>query len=188
MGPDVPGDRVSLDSAIQEMRCQDAAAARAARPDWVQDDGGRAAAGFKGSASDCVVRAIAIATELSYQHVYDAIHQATLADRPTMARLELSYGVQARRHASPRTGVHKRVYKRWLDQLGWTWTPTMQIGTGCQVHLRAEELPSGRLVVATSRHLTAVIDGVIHDTHDPSRGGTRCVYGVWTPGNAVWPR
>jgi hypothetical protein len=24
-----------------------------------------------------------------------------------------------------------------------------------------------------------VIDGVIHDTFDPSRGGTRCVYGYW---------
>jgi hypothetical protein len=24
-----------------------------------------------------------------------------------------------------------------------------------------------------------VIDGVIHDTHDCSRGGTRCVYGYW---------
>jgi len=24
-----------------------------------------------------------------------------------------------------------------------------------------------------------VIDGVIFDTHDPSRRGTRCVYGIW---------
>ncbi len=29
------------------------------------------------------------------------------------------------------------------------------------------------------RHYTAVIDGVINDTHDPSREGTRCVYGYW---------
>jgi hypothetical protein len=44
----------------------------------------------------------------------------------------------------------------------------MQIGSGCTVHLRADELPSGRLVVSVSKHLTAVIDGVIHDAHDPS--------------------
>jgi len=25
-----------------------------------------------------------------------------------------------------------------------------------------------------------VLDGVIHDTHDPSRGGRRCVYGYWS--------
>jgi hypothetical protein len=26
-------------------------------------------------------------------------------------------------------------------------------------------------------HIVEQIDGVIHDTHDCSRGGTRCVYG-----------
>ena len=55
----------------------------------------------------------------------------------------------------------------------------MKIGSGCTVHLRADELPTGRLIVSVSRHVVAVIDGVIHDTHDPSRDGTRCVYGYW---------
>ena len=39
--------------------------------------------------------------------------------------------------------------------------------------------PRGVIIVAISKHYTAVIDGVIHDMHDPSRGGTRCVYGYW---------
>jgi hypothetical protein len=60
----------------------------------------------------------------------------------------------------------------------------MGIGTGCTVHLRDGELPSGRLVVSVSRHEVAVIDGVMHDTHDPSRDGTRCVYGYWKEGEA----
>jgi hypothetical protein len=47
------------------------------------------------------------------------------------------------------------------------------------VHLRADELPSGTLIVKVSKHLSAVIDGVIQDTHNPSRGGTRCVYGYY---------
>ena len=55
----------------------------------------------------------------------------------------------------------------------------MQIGSGCKVHLRSDELPGGRLIVRTSRHLVAVIDGEIHDTYDPSREGTRCVYGYY---------
>jgi hypothetical protein len=55
----------------------------------------------------------------------------------------------------------------------------MQIGQGCKVHLRADELPPGRLVCNVRHHLVAVIDGVIHDTHDYLRGGTRCVYGYW---------
>ena len=49
------------------------------------------------------------------------------------------------------------------------------------VHLRREELPRGRLVVRLSRHLTAVIDGVIHDIYNPDRRGTRCVYGYFKP-------
>jgi hypothetical protein len=56
----------------------------------------------------------------------------------------------------------------------------MRIGQGCTTHLRRSELPTtGRLIVSVSKHITAVIDGVIHDTHDPSRRGTRCVYGYW---------
>jgi hypothetical protein len=55
----------------------------------------------------------------------------------------------------------------------------MQVGSGCTVHLREDELPSGTLIVAVSRHLTVVKDGVIYDNHDPSRDGTRCVYGYW---------
>jgi hypothetical protein len=56
----------------------------------------------------------------------------------------------------------------------------MQIGSGCKVHLRSDELPIGRLVVGLSRHSAAVIDGVLHDTYDCSRRGTRCVYGYWS--------
>lgn len=146
---------------------------------WVADDGGRRAAGFAGHVGDCVVRAIAIAAGTPYAEVYDALHEAALADAWLMRRLERRYGARARAHASPRSGVHRRVHDRYLAERGWAWTPTMKIGQGCTVHLRAEELPGGRLIVRVSRHMCALIDGVIHDTHDPSRGGTRCVYGYW---------
>ena len=65
-----------------------------------------------------------------------------------------------------RTGVAKHTFHPHLTALGWVWVPTMHIGQGCAVHLRTGELPMGRLIVRTSRHLTAVIDGVIHDTFD----------------------
>jgi hypothetical protein len=55
----------------------------------------------------------------------------------------------------------------------------MKVGSGCQVHLRPDELPSGTLIVKVSKHLTTIIDGMIQDTHDPSRRGTRCVYGYY---------
>ena len=63
--------------------------------------------------------------------------------------------------------------------IGWEWIPTMAIGSGCKIHLQDGDLPRGRLIVTVSKHMVAVVDGVIHDTTDPSRDGTRCVYGYW---------
>ncbi len=48
---------------------------------WIRDDGGRAAAGFKGATRDCVTRAIAIATERHYQQVYDELNALCAAQR-----------------------------------------------------------------------------------------------------------
>jgi len=66
-----------------------------------------------------------------------------------------------------------------LKALGWTWTPTMFIGSGCKVHLKASELPHGRIICSVSRHFCAVGDGAVQDTHNPTRKGKRCVYGYW---------
>lgn len=142
---------------------------------FVVDDGGRAAAGYKGTTGDCVVRAIAIATGLPYQEVYDRINSHAETERPG-ARKGRSRG----KRSSARDGVWRVTYDKLLKELGWKWVPTMSVGSGCKVHLRADELPKGKLVVKCSKHLVAVIDGVIHDLYDPSREGTRCVYGYWT--------
>ena len=136
---------------------------------WVFDDGGRIATGFRGKANDCVVRAVAIAAELPYAPVYAALQALAQQERPRTGRTR----------SSARTGVRKQTTRRFLASLGWIWIPTMRIGSGCTVHLRHHELPPGRLIVCVSRHVVAVIDGVIHDTHDPSREGTRCVYGYF---------
>jgi hypothetical protein len=122
------------------------------------------------------VRSISIAIGLPYQQIYDLVNGAAVYERT---------GTRKRGTSNARTGVYKTSIKRVMKSLGWVWTPTMQIGSGCTVHLRADELPSGRLVVSVSKHLTAVIDGVIYDTHDPSRRGTRCVYGYWQPAGSV---
>jgi hypothetical protein len=43
-----------------------------------------------------------------------------------------------------------------------------------------QEVPAGPLLVKVSRHLTAVIDGVLYDTHNCSRDERRCVYGYFS--------
>ncbi len=136
---------------------------------WTWDDGGRGEH-FKGEAGDCVTRAIAIAAELPYRKVYDQL-----------GALQRTFPKQARGKRSPRDGVPRSIYEPYLTKhLGFTWTPTMRVGSGCTVHLRADDLPSGRIVARLSKHLCAVVDGMIHDTHDPSRDGTRCVYGYYS--------
>ena len=142
---------------------------------FIQDDGGRLAAGFKGTARDCVARSIAIVAELSYADVYKALAEGTGSQRA-------SSKTGKRRAESARNGINtnRKWFKDYMASLGFRWTPTMAIGQGCTVHLAVGELPPGRLIVAVSKHYTAVIDGVIHDNHDPSRGGSRCVYGYWT--------
>lgn len=138
---------------------------------FVFHDGGRAAAGYKGKTGDCVTRSIAIATGKTYQEVYDTLNQLAKAERRGKRKKKLS---------NSRTGVLRKAYQRYLESLGWRWTPTMTIGAGCRVHLKTSELPQGPLLVKVSRHLTAVIDGVIYDTHDCSRDGARCVYGYFS--------
>lgn len=131
------------------------------------------------SARNCVARAIAIAAELPYAEVCALIRKAAARERQLIGHS----------HSTPCGGVAKNTIRLIMYRLGWTWVPTMAIGGGCTVHLRADELPAGRLVVSVSRHLTAVIDGVVNDTHDCSRHGTRCVYGVWhKEGELKWPR
>jgi len=81
--------------------------------------------------------------------------------------------------SSARNGVWKQTYRKFLEDLGWVFVPTMFIGSGCKVHLKSDELPNGNLIVNLSRHVAAVIDGVLHDTYDCSRDETRCVYGYF---------
>ena len=137
------------------------------------NDGGREAAGFKGKTGDCVPRAIAIAAQLPYREVYEALSEGSRNQRDTK---------HSTRKSSARNGVSvkRKWFKDYMAAQGWAYVPTMTIGSGCRVHLRADELPHGRLVVQVSKHYTAVVDGVIHDTYDCSRDGTRCVYGYWT--------
>ncbi len=140
-------------------------------------DGGRASAGYKGQAGDCVVRSIAIVTGMSYQKVYDDLFEANKKFRNT-SKTKLAKSLK-QKNDSPRSGTHRAVLKRYLVQLGFQWTPTMFVGKGCKVHLKKEELPSGTLLVSCSKHITVVKNGVLYDTHDCSRNGTRCVYGYW---------
>lgn len=125
---------------------------------YVYNDGGRDKY-FKGQAGDCVTRAIAIATGLDYKEVYDNIKDLI--------------------NHTPRNGISKKETRDIMEWYGFEWVSCMTIGAGCTTHLREDELPSGTIICQVTKHVTTVIDGVIYDTFNPSRDGTRCVYGYW---------
>lgn len=136
---------------------------------FIYSDGGRSKY-FKGTAGDCVVRAICNATGLDYKEVYDNINLLAKKEKITKRKKDIS---------NARNGVYKSTWKKYLENLGWKWHSCMGIGTGCTTHLCEEELPKGTLMVQVSKHLTCVKNGVLYDTYDCTRGGTRCVYGYY---------
>ena len=71
---------------------------------WVYDDGGRAEAGYKGSAGDCVCRAIAIATQRPYKEVYDLINALAKAERKSKLA-----------KSSARNGVRKALGRKVME-------------------------------------------------------------------------
>lgn len=127
---------------------------------FVYDDGGRIKYFKAANVNDCVVRSIAIATGRNYKQVYDE------------TRHLVGY--------TPRNGVYQKDVKRVMQHFGGSWVSCMQFGEGCKAHLTDNEIPMrGNVVCSLSKHVVAVVNGVMHDTYDSSRNGTRCVYGYW---------
>jgi hypothetical protein len=154
---------------------------------FVKNDGGRSKSGIARTAArdgvgDCVARAIAIATQRPYLEVWNALSGGTVR---AAAGGKSDWAKWARRKGRFRAfhadhGVTDEVYGPYLKDLGWRFTSTKELPRGKGVHLRADELPGGRLIVRLPEHLTAVVDGVIHDTRDCSDEGRRRIQGYWT--------
>ena len=88
---------------------------------YVYDDGGRSKYFKARNVSDCVTRAVAIATLRDYKEVYDDLFRLS--------------------GESPRNGVMKSTIKKYLNNIGWEFVPLMKVGSGCTVHLNPDELP-----------------------------------------------
>lgn len=115
---------------------------------YFNTDGGRLDAGFKGNSGDCVVRAIAIATNEPYIRV-----------RRGLAELysEMTGGF----HRSAANGVGVETAHAWLSNLGWETVITKKS--------YLSDIPrKGIYIAALSNHYVAVVNGVIHDSWDSS--------------------
>ena len=125
---------------------------------YKHNDGGRQAAGFKGTAGDCGARAMAIALSLDYKAIYKELAQAN-ADNG--------------RAKSARNGINKDIYSEVLKRYGWVW---MQAPKFVGRKARCIDMPSGSVIAKQANHYVAVIDGVANDIWDSTE---RMVYGYW---------
>lgn len=128
---------------------------------YIYNDGGRSQYFKANKVGDCVTRALSIALRKDYKDVYNTITKI------------VGY--------TPRNGVHNRDTKKVMKHFGGVWHACSGIGKGCVVHLKDNEIPmQGAIICKLTKHVTCVVDGAINDTYDPSRDGTRMVYGYWT--------
>ena len=113
---------------------------------WIENDGGRKAAGFDGSAGDCCVRAISIAMKKDYKEVWDFFNQLS--------------GV------SPDIGVSDIHICNYVENAGWKRRFYREGET--QV---IDAIPEKGLGIVWCKfldglHCIASIDGKIHDTYN----------------------
>lgn len=125
---------------------------------YIYNDGGCSAAGFK-TTTDCGIRALAIACELSYQDARKILKKAAKSGK-------MGNGQIAK-------GIYTEDFNSALESLGWKKVSAPKF-TGRKA--RCDDLPKGRVIANMARHFAAVIDGRIHDTWDSSE---KMVYNYW---------
>jgi hypothetical protein len=173
----------SLQSEVEELKTENAELRRQlevfkspVRCEFVEDDGGRAAAGYEEALGGCVARAITIATGKPYVEVFEALQAAYARYVKRLRPGSEAALIEERRRTEPiHNGCPNKVYGPYLKSLGWQYTRLRE-----RTYLRAGALPSGRLIVSVDQHLLALIDGVIHDTYDSGGAGRRPVDGYWS--------
>lgn len=125
---------------------------------YILNDGGREAAGFKGSAGDCAARAMAIALQKDYKECYQELAEAHK---------------ERTGKKTAREGIYKDTMTKVLKGHGWHWHPAPNIRGRKAKHY---DMPKGRVIARMARHYSAIIDGSIHDTWDCSN---KMIYGYW---------
>jgi len=121
------------------------------------NDGGRESAGFKGT-SDCAVRAIAIACNMSYKDARYLLREFSNKGKLNSRAISL--------------GIYKEDMCAALLSLGWEWVSAPKI-PGRKA--RYTDI-NGTAILRMAGHYVAVIDGVLMDTFDSRE---KMVYGYW---------
>jgi hypothetical protein len=129
---------------------------------FIYNDGGRKAAGYKGLAGDCGARAMAIALDMDYKEAY---------------KLLATENKNCGKAKSARNGIDKDIYSDVLRVLGWSWVSSPKF-EGRKA--KCSDMPLGTVIARQAGHFVAVVNGVPHDIWDCSH---KMVYGYWAKTN-----
>ena len=117
---------------------------------YLQDDGGRQDAGYKGKASDCVVRAFYILTGADYADAYKEF-----------ACAEQRFGKSGKRSA--RNGICNKAIQYVFEANGLV---RISLGRGVKPTYSEAHERYGDCIVRTRGHVCAIIRGNLMDTFD----------------------
>lgn len=122
------------------------------------NDAGRSQSKRPKQKNDCVVRAIALASPLPYDTVYDLMW------------------LMGRKSSH---GTKKAAWQQYLNSNGYFQKISFPAVAGhARMNLdRFCREYSGKYIVQMAGHLTTVFNGVVLDTFEPRANG--CVYAVW---------
>ena len=165
------------------------------QPGYVFDDGGRKAAGHRGREADCAVRATAIVLGLDYDTTLEIVLEKQLEwQSEVMQNSVFSRWVAERSTCTPRSdqsavlkehmmvtkGVPAVVIRSLYRDMGFEYRSTWLKGLFVSNYgdlLNYGLLPhEGLLILHLRGHLSAVIDGVIHDNFDTRNDVVRGAY------------
>lgn len=114
---------------------------------------------LKDKYGDCVIRAIAKATEKEWLEVFDEL---------------IPYAREIQ--AIPNS---KTVYEKYLADIGFTWHGIKAVKGKKKPTPQTfyKDYPNGTYILRLAHHLVTVVDGYFYDKWDC---GTHSVYGYWT--------
>jgi hypothetical protein len=128
---------------------------------FIFDDAGRTQSKRSRQKNDCTVRALAVVTAKPYDGIYDLLAEA---------------GRKCSRGFN---------FVDWLGKTGsifgyryqWKAFQAVKGQRRMNPYSFLTLHPHGRFILRTAKHVFAVVNGVIRDTHKPLQD--RCVYGCW---------
>ena len=108
---------------------------------------------YKRHIDDCVIRSISLLTGKTWDETYDELSDMASDDRLMFDSVEF---------------VEDYLDDRYRRECHYSKT----------VGEFANEYPSGKYAVTMNGHITAIINGIIYDTFDPSRRIMRCAWRI----------